>query len=177
MTEIKHHNNLIDNYDQLWKAVLAETDRIEAEHKETKTWHGSSRSAALTSYDSVSAILDVGQHDGTSKVYLIAARWWVSAPEVKVKRYFHNADDYWETYILGNKDMVDCRVVIEGVHYTLGKNGTKPGPYNGYAGRRFAIEFLDGRQVITHDLWYQGPIPPVFRDRLPDNARWGSNDQ
>lgn len=175
-TGIRHQKDIVEHHDELWKAVLTESDCIEKEHKVNKTWHGSSRSAALTGYDSVNAILDVGQYDGTHKVYFIQARWWVRGPEVKVTRYFHNAEDYWEHYILGDKGVTeDRRVVIEGVHYSLGKNGAKPGPHNGHAGRRFEIEFFDGRRVTTHDLWHQGPIPPVFRDRLPDNAKWGQN--
>jgi hypothetical protein len=75
--------------------------------------------------------------------------------------------------MITDPSIAEKRVVIDHVHYTLGKNGEKPSPYNGFAGQRHLIEFLDGRRVITYDLWYQGPVPPVFWDRLPDNARWG----
>lgn len=42
----------------------------------------------------------------------------------------------------------------------------------GHGGRRFKIDFDDGRTVITSNLWYVGPIPYNFRVQLPDNAHW-----
>ena len=39
----------------------------------------------------------------------------------------------------------------------------------GFGGRRHLFRRLsDGDILETDDLWYQGPIPPMFRDRLPD---------
>lgn len=62
------------------------------------------------------------------------------------------------------------RTVIDGCHYVAG---------NGYGhrdcgmgGRRFDIEYNDGRRVTCYDLWHQGAIPDRFKDRLPDNARF-----
>ena len=40
------------------------------------------------------------------------------------------------------------------------------------AGRRFDIEFFDGRRVTTHDLWSGSDIPERYRAHLPDNARF-----
>lgn len=66
------------------------------------------------------------------------------------------------------------QVVIEGHAYGIGdeKPGT-PSSMRGFAGRRFDIEFFDGRKVTSHNLWSQGPIPERFRDRLKDNAAFG----
>ena len=35
---------------------------------------------------------------------------------------------------------------------------------------RAIIRYLDGRLVVTSDLWCVGTIPAAFRPRLPDNA-------
>lgn len=78
---------------------------------------------------------------------------------------------YWEGQITRGNN-----VVIDGVHYRVDfakpiKNDRNPDNL-GMAGRKFRIRMLDGREVVTNDLWYQGPIPPEFRPRLPDNAEF-----
>jgi len=58
--------------------------------------------------------------------------------------------------------------VIDGRIYTVGNR--PPGPHNGMAGRRFDIEYFDGRRVTTHDLWAGGEIPERLRSQIPDTA-------
>ena len=60
-------------------------------------------------------------------------------------------------------------VRVQGRHFLVGEPflGMK-----GLGGERFVVEFFDGRQVETDCLWTQGAIPPHFRERLPDNARF-----
>lgn len=60
--------------------------------------------------------------------------------------------------------------VLERHHYQVGPN-KKAGPYNGFGGHKWLIEFLDGRKVETCDLWHQGTIPPLFYERMPVNAK------
>lgn len=60
--------------------------------------------------------------------------------------------------------------VIEGVVYTPG-NRTK-GEFRGMAGRRFDIEYFDGRRVTTFELWCGGAIPERLRGRIPDTAKF-----
>jgi hypothetical protein len=46
----------------------------------------------------------------------------------------------------------------------------------GMAGRRFEIEYLDGRRVTAANLWSRGLVPERFRALIPDTARfaaWG----
>ncbi|MEV4748997.1 hypothetical protein AB0K21_21685 [Streptosporangium sp. NPDC049248] len=62
------------------------------------------------------------------------------------------------------------RVVVNGEHYLI--CGDETGGFRGYGGRRFDIEFFDGRTATTRNLWCQGTIPPRWRDRYPDNARF-----
>lgn len=58
-------------------------------------------------------------------------------------------------------------LVIDGVRYSLG-----PGNSGGMAGRKFVIEYFDGRVVETNDLWCQGEVPDWVRDRIPDTAKF-----
>ncbi len=75
---------------------------------------------------------------------------------------------------LGHVSKVDESesIRIGGVHYRLG-NPVWAGPeYKGmlaFYGRKF--EIMQGDVMIhTNNLWHQGTIPELFRDRLPDNA-------
>lgn len=82
--------------------------------------------------------------------------------------------DFWYALI---KIANDSRVArIEGCHYLIGVE-PKPSDYKcshylglGLGGSEFRIRFYDGREVITHNLWYQGEIPERFKSRLSDNA-------
>ena len=66
-------------------------------------------------------------------------------------------------------------VVIDHYVYSIGtepKPGRRNSDFLGMAGRRFDIEFFDGRRVTTHNLWGGGLIPERFRDRIPNTARF-----
>lgn len=166
--------------EQMWQAVLTEAARLEWEECGAERGGGTSRSAAWWSQDGrVATRLDVGMRDGTHRVFFIQATdsrppWRDPQPNdpirIQVERSYHSAESYWEDLIAQDADGLG--VVVDGVHYRLGPNGDRPSPHNGFGGHRKVVEFLDGRQVVTHDLWYQGPVPPKFLDRLPDNARW-----
>lgn len=74
-------------------------------------------------------------------------------------------------------DLVDKRyrlssVRIAGEHYTICQEFPQSSQPRGHSGRKFTIQFNDGRQVETTNLWSQGTIPPEFKDDLPDNARF-----
>lgn len=61
--------------------------------------------------------------------------------------------------------------VIDGRIYTIG-NRPQGSQHNGMAGRRFDIEYFDGRTVTTYDLWAGGEIPQRHRETIPDTARF-----
>jgi hypothetical protein len=162
--------------DEAWQVVLDKCEEIKKTY--LPALHGTNRDIARVSTDgrSISTVLQIDLADGTSDVYFITAHVpWAGVGvrakrhEVRVKRFTYDHGEYWESQITSEPDR---RVVIDNVHYRLGKNGSRRGPYNGFGGRRFDIEFFDGRVVTTYDLWHQGVVPPSFRDRLPDNARW-----
>lgn len=60
---------------------------------------------------------------------------------------------------------------INGQHYIIGDERAGP-EWRGFSGRRWVIEFNDGRRVETTNLWAQGSIPLAFHERLPNNARF-----
>ena len=62
-------------------------------------------------------------------------------------------------------------LVIDGKHYMIGPRA-EDSQYNGFGGAKFVILFDDGRQVETNNLWHQGVVPAVWRERLPDNAKF-----
>lgn len=47
------------------------------------------------------------------------------------------------------------------------------GAFRGFGGQKSVILFHDGRRVKTTNLWHQGEIPVRFRERLPNNAKFG----
>lgn len=73
---------------------------------------------------------------------------------------------YWRVALAKKQD-----TIIDGVIYNVG-NQPKGGRFNGMAGRRFDIEYLDGRRVTTYDLWTSGQMPERYRDRFPDTAKF-----
>lgn len=107
--------------------------------------------------------------DGVTDVYDI---------EVTVTKRSDSNDSYW------NQQLADREgaIVINGVHYRIGSdNGRQTAGSKGFGGRKFRIQMLPGplgygdtemEPFDVDDLWYQGPIPPKFREVMPDNARW-----
>lgn len=77
---------------------------------------------------------------------------------------------FWAGYAAKSEKPEHVR--INGQHYVIGDESGRDG-MRGYGGRRFVINFTDGRSVTTTNLWHQGDIPAHFLDRLPDNATWG----
>lgn len=114
--------------------------------------------------DTVSTVFKVIQPDGSRKVYRIV----VSVEETR--------DDYDNMWAPGGAcDDVrpgERRAVIKGIAYMIASE--KQRGMRGYGGRRFDIEFFDGRKVTTTNLWYQGVVPLRWRERFPDNARFAT---
>lgn len=109
-------------------------------------------------YRTLTIRLDHSQPDGTGRVFEVTIR----ATESSDSR-----DQYWAKRLADIPE--DRRVVIDHVHYMLGDG---KGPSYGHGGRAFEIEFFDGRRLVTRDLWYQGMVPPAWREKYPDNARF-----
>lgn len=61
--------------------------------------------------------------------------------------------------------------IINGVHYYIDDENIV-GEFRGFGGDKFVIHFNDGTEVTTTNLWCQGDIPPQWRDKFPDNAKF-----
>lgn len=60
-------------------------------------------------------------------------------------------------------------VIIDGTFYTIGDENDSS-PFRGFGGDKFVINFKDGRQVTTTNLWCGGHISKHWRPQFPDNA-------
>ena len=115
--------------------------------------------------------------DGTWTTYEITASDHAGRIEVKVMEGVDNADSFWKP-IADSTDRLE-RVVIGDWCYSITPDSDKPGPGDGFDGRRFEIEWLDadgrptGETLVTRNLWSRGTIPPAWRtDSLKPNARF-----
>lgn len=59
--------------------------------------------------------------------------------------------------------------IIDGTFYTIGSEND-PSPFRGFGGDKFIINFKDGRQVTTTNLWCGGDVPEAWKSQFPDNA-------
>lgn len=59
--------------------------------------------------------------------------------------------------------------IIDGTFYTIGDEND-PSSCRGFGGDKFVINFKDGRQVTTTNLWCIGDIPEYWKPQFPDNA-------
>ena len=74
---------------------------------------------------------------------------------------------FWLKYVASKA--TPTHVVVKGHHYVIAPDNPRAA-FQGHGGAEFVIRFNDGREVVTHNLWAQGSVPELFRDRLPNNA-------
>ena len=67
--------------------------------------------------------------------------------------------------LVGNSNVA----IIDGTFYTIDDEDSKS-PFRGFGGDKFVINFKDGRQVITTNLWCGGDISDAWKDKFPNNA-------
>jgi hypothetical protein len=145
-------------------------------------------------------LADIELADGSCVAYFLEARvggLLGPAPRLKVKKMFHSNEDFWENRIRTMPQNALPPLIIDNVYYTVKKDSIRPGQGDGFGGREFTIwvndkkpfdvytaaglrtefkaypdhEMCMGHRVLTtRNLWAGGTIPPVFRDRLPNNA-------
>lgn len=157
---LKPGENLI--HDALWDGVLAIVDNLPHDGNTRRsitefTEDGMGGSAMRATYS-------VKQPDGSHKVFQLT---------LGCEESIDHDDAFWGPGGTRDGDDPAERVVVGGEHYLLGDDKPDyPKAFKGFGGRRFAIEFFDGRKVTTHDLWHQGVVPPKWRERYPDNARF-----
>ena len=80
---------------------------------------------------------------------------------------------WYDLYLIRDQSNV---ARVAGNHYMIEKEPNAKemldGFMLGFGGNQFNIRFNDGREVITHNLWHQGEIPALWRDRLSNNAEF-----
>lgn len=77
---------------------------------------------------------------------------------------------FWEEII----NTKENHPIIEGVCYYV--NIYKPiklinTKYNGFGGRWFKI-LMNGKIIITNNLYHNGTVPDEYKEQLPDNAKF-----
>lgn len=161
---------------RLSKALMDEYDKL------NKGSHGSSGSRRYFAADGKSAVMTIGKGmaDGTDDVYVIQAdlaSWRHDDDRLTVTRkgpYVDSKEWFWRKYV-ADKD--SPRVVrVNHTHYCIGE-ANRSGEMAGFGGRQWKIRFNDGRVEQTKNLWFQGIIPPKFREELPDNAVFEKSDE
>lgn len=95
---------------------------------------------------------------------------------VKEERCF--TCDYWLELAKQHAKDEKCFVVAEdspsmrpGEHLQDGGFTGGNTKWNGFGGRLFEIEFLDGRKSKSNNVWYQGPVPERFKHLFTRKAR------
>ncbi len=160
-----------ERYHDLWQAVMAKCGELEQQHKPNR---GTSRSAAMIDSDGrgISATIGVGQDDGTDVVYFIRAR---TTPRGGISvghdgPWLDSHDRFWNEQASDRSNAV----VIGHTHYRIKPDlASSRADCAGYGGQFHRIRMLaDGKVIETRNLWYQGVVPPSWRDRLPDDAEF-----
>ncbi len=80
--------------------------------------------------------------------------------------------NYWEDRCeLGKKPH---SIVVGHVAYTAHKTQPgEPSSFRGFGGSKFRFRRLGSEEIEEcTNMWYQGPIPERYWDRLPDNAEF-----
>lgn len=67
-------------------------------------------------------------------------------------------------------------VLIDGTPYTIANEHSKSA-FRGFGGRKFCIEFFDGRVVTTTNLWQGTPFGDLIRTYLKDNAKFVKQEE
>ena len=65
--------------------------------------------------------------------------------------------------------------MIDGHHYIIGPEDDPETQFRGFGGYKFVIEFFDGVQVTTTNLWYQGEPGEAWKEKFPNNALFVDN--
>jgi hypothetical protein len=107
---------------------------------------------------------------------------WSMKPEVieQQKHFAHLANEinklnaFWHKFVVEEEGR---SAIINGIAFTIGKEPTTLTNSNcvqyGFGGKRYVVKFLDGTEVVTHNLWHRGTVPDDLRELLSDNARFG----
>jgi hypothetical protein len=165
-----------ERYEELWQAVTARCDELKQQHAPDR---GNRRSAGLVDSDGrgISAVLGIGQDDGTDLVYHVRARTVPPRGDVSVSYdgpWLDSHDHFWAEQLADRTNAV----VIGGEHYRVNPD-LSPSRRDGagFGGALHCIRNLaTGMVTETRNLWYQGIVPPKWREQMPDDAEFVTAD-
>lgn len=82
-------------------------------------------------------------------------------------------DYYWLKRVKDKENK--NQVIINQTMYYIGREDACGD--RGFDGAVFYIHFFDGRNIRTTNLWTNDKIPEKYREELPDNARWMTDEE
>lgn len=102
---------------------------------------------------------------------IVETTYYHKAQLIKKNMCF-SCDCWGEKYKAFLKDNDTDIAVIDGTFYKICPNQPDK-KTSGFGGREFNIHFA-GKTVTTTNLWCGGDIPDIYRDKIPDNAKFVS---
>lgn len=160
-----------ERYGDMWQAILAKCEELQHQ----PGGRPAMRTAGYlgTQGRSMSCVCHVGHDDGTESVYHIEAHAVTGRPDIQVSvggPYLDSHDSFWTEQLSDRAGAV----VIGRTHYRiLPDRADRDRDLAGYGGALFRIRWLaTGEVTETRNLWYQGVIPPKWRERMPDTAEF-----
>ena len=187
----KRHTLAEQEREDLWEAVLQRVETIRLENIAGRVNHGSSRSPALIhdANKAISCLFKVWQPDGTTRMHIIEARFDMRLNlTVKVESFTGNSEEFWLPRVDQFEQDPSRILVVNHKFYSLGAEARDSDgnllPGGGFGGRRIEFQRVTwvgkigapgayrhlGPVMATRNLWSGGVIPPIYWDRMPDNA-------
>lgn len=83
--------------------------------------------------------------------------------------------NFWRKKV---EEFGDNNIVVDQTHYTIGPVLPKnTSVFRGFGGSKFIILKNNKlKPIVTHNLWCQGDIPKIWKDQLPNNAKFLKDD-
>jgi hypothetical protein len=121
-----------------------------------------------------STYLTTFNSDGTQTHHRITGVFRDGLVTTSVEATENTRDSVWEAGgEMDSDDDVPRRIIVNHIVYYIRPDTTAPSYCAGFGGRRWEIEYLDdGRRVVSRNLWQTKRVPPKWRDRWPDTARF-----
>lgn len=84
---------------------------------------------------------------------------------------------FWRNRALAGCRKPDRLITVAGACYFIGDENQREGAFRGFGGARHRIRFLKtGRVVESTNLWFNGRVPELWRNFLPDTAEFLHRD-
>lgn len=141
--------------------------------------HGSSRSAGQYIHNDeatgIAVTYTAFNEDGTDTVHSVMV---VAGANGKFTEEVFSREDTCDKRWgpggeMDNDTDAHRRIIVDHTVYYIGPDGTGPKHAKGFGGRRWDIVHLaDGRTESTCNLWHASTVPPKWRERWPDTARF-----